>query len=68
MPWTRSGGRIREEAFRGSVVDGVLDSEHPDSVLGSYSITSEGDTTLCAVQRYRLEGEPGAGRGRLPSG
>jgi hypothetical protein len=29
--------------------------EHPDSILSSYSITSDGDTTLCAVQRYRLD-------------
>ena len=58
----------REEAFRGSVVDGVLGSEHPDSILGSYSITSDGDTTLCAVQRYRLEGTLVPGEAVCPRG
>lgn len=49
------GEADRQEGFRASVVGGVLGSEHPDSVLGSYSITAEGDSTLCAVQRYLLE-------------
>lgn len=43
--------------FRPAVVDGVLASDHPDSVLGRFSITDEGDTTLCEVQPYRLGGE-----------
>ena len=55
------GGADTQEGFRASVVDGVLDSEHPDSALGTYSITSEGDTSLCAVQRYRLA-DRGLGR------
>ncbi len=40
--------------FRAAVVGAALDSEHPDSVLGRYSITEEGDTTLCTIQRYEL--------------
>ena len=39
--------------FRSSVVDELLQVERPDSVLGPYSFTSEGDTTLCEVQPYR---------------
>jgi ABC-type branched-subunit amino acid transport system substrate-binding protein len=45
--------------FRSSVVDELLQVERPDSVLGPYSFTSEGDTTLCEVQPYRE---------RVPSG
>jgi hypothetical protein len=26
-------------------------------VLGPYSITAEGDTTECMIQRYRVQGE-----------
>jgi branched-chain amino acid transport system substrate-binding protein len=55
------GGADTEDGFRASVVDGILDSEHPDSVLGTYSITSEGDSSLCAIQRYRFAGR-GLGR------
>jgi branched-chain amino acid transport system substrate-binding protein len=49
-------GADTQEGFRGSVVDGVLGSDHPSSALGSFSIDGEGDTSLCTVQRYRLEG------------
>ncbi|HEX2360045.1 MAG TPA: hypothetical protein VHH72_09540 [Solirubrobacterales bacterium] len=45
-----------DEEFRAAVVDGVLDSERPDSILGPYSITEDGDTTLCAVQPYSFGG------------
>lgn len=55
--------------FRPSVVDAVLDSEHPDSVLGRYSISDEGDTTLCAVQPYDVgPGGLAAGAPVCPSG
>ncbi|MDP9188988.1 MAG: hypothetical protein M3O25_07040 [Actinomycetota bacterium] len=42
--------------FRPAVRDAVLGAEREDSILGPYSITDDGDTTLCAVQRYRVEG------------
>ena len=45
-----------QDGFRASVADQVLDSDHPVSILGSYSITPEGDTTLCTVQRYTVRG------------
>lgn len=55
--------------FRPAVVDAVLDSEHPDSVLGRYSIGDEGDTTLCAIQPYDVEpGRLAAGAPICPSG
>ncbi len=41
-----------DEDFRGAVVDGVLEAERSESVLGRYSITADGDTTLCVVQSY----------------
>jgi branched-chain amino acid transport system substrate-binding protein len=44
------------DRFRQSVRDGILDSQRLESVLGPYSITSEGDTTECMIQRYRLSG------------
>lgn len=44
----------RQDGFRASVADELLGSEHPTTILGSYSITPAGDTTLCAVQRYTL--------------
>ena len=63
--------KVREFAskdeFRTAVVDGVLGSEHPGSILGLYSITADGDTTLCAIQRYREEGgEPVPGEAVCP--
>jgi branched-chain amino acid transport system substrate-binding protein len=45
-----------KEEFRVSVAEAVIGSQHPDSILGPYSITSEGDTTLCAIQRYQQRG------------
>ncbi|HEU4980075.1 MAG TPA: ABC transporter substrate-binding protein [Solirubrobacterales bacterium] len=42
--------------FRDSVREGVFGAERPDSVLGSYSIDSDGDTTECMIQRYRVVG------------
>ena len=51
------------DEFRAAVAEALLESERPDSVLGAYAITPEGDTTLCAVQRYEVRGArliPGA--------
>jgi hypothetical protein len=33
----------------------VIGAHRDGTVLGSYSITSEGDTTECMIQRYRIE-------------
>jgi hypothetical protein len=32
----------------------VIGGERRESVLGPYSITGEGDSTVCMVQRYRV--------------
>jgi branched-chain amino acid transport system substrate-binding protein len=45
------------DQFRDSVRDGVLGTERGESVLGPYSITEEGDSTVCMIQRYRVEGD-----------
>jgi hypothetical protein len=42
-------------SFRDDVRAAVIGAQRDDSVLGSYSITSEGDTTECMIQRYRIE-------------
>jgi ABC-type branched-subunit amino acid transport system substrate-binding protein len=42
-------------SFRDHVREAVIGAHRDDTVLGSYSITSEGDTTECMVQRYRLK-------------
>jgi branched-chain amino acid transport system substrate-binding protein len=58
-----------EEDYRGAIVDALLDAERPDSVLGRYSITDDGDTTLCAIQPHELNGkEPVALKPICPSG
>jgi branched-chain amino acid transport system substrate-binding protein len=41
-------------SFRDDVREAVIGAHRDDTVLGSYSITSEGDTTECMIQRYRL--------------
>jgi hypothetical protein len=42
------------DQFRTEVRDGVIGGERRESVLGPYSITDEGDSTVCMVQRYRV--------------
>jgi ABC-type branched-subunit amino acid transport system substrate-binding protein len=42
------------DQFRTEVRDGVIGGERRESVLGAYSITDEGDSTVCMVQRYLL--------------
>ena len=54
--------------FRRAVADAVLSAERPDSILGSYSITDDGDSTLCAIQPYRLDGERSPEKPICPSG
>lgn len=62
------GAADSKDGFRASVIDGILDSRHMDSVLGSYAITSEGDTSLCEVQRYRRERRLVPGEAVCPRG
>jgi branched-chain amino acid transport system substrate-binding protein len=42
--------------FRDNVRNGVIGAHRDGTVLGSYSITSDGDSTECMIQRYRVEG------------
>ncbi len=44
------------DQFRSEVRDGVIGGERRESVLGPYSITDEGDSTVCMVQRYLVSG------------
>lgn len=45
-----------EGEFRPAIRDAVLGASRQDSVLGPYAIDDEGDTDLCAVQPYVLDG------------
>jgi len=53
-------------SFRDDVRNAVIGAHRDGTVLGSYSITAEGDTTECMIQRYRVDmggaraGGPGA--------
>jgi branched-chain amino acid transport system substrate-binding protein len=49
------GAGTDASSFRDKVRGGVFGAQRDGTVLGSYSITSEGDTTECMIQRY--EGE-----------
>jgi ABC-type branched-subunit amino acid transport system substrate-binding protein len=42
--------------FRDNVREGVIGAHRDGTVLGSYAITSDGDSTECMIQRYRLDG------------
>jgi ABC-type branched-subunit amino acid transport system substrate-binding protein len=44
-------------SFRDKVRGAVFGAHRDGTVLGSYAITSDGDTTECMIQRYRIEGE-----------
>jgi branched-chain amino acid transport system substrate-binding protein len=44
------------DQFRDSVRDGVLGAERSESAFGPFSITSDGDSTICRIQRYRVQG------------
>jgi branched-chain amino acid transport system substrate-binding protein len=41
-------------SFRDNVRNEVFGAQREDTVLGDYSITEDGDTTECMIQRYRL--------------
>jgi len=45
------------DQFRTEVRDGVIGGERRESILGPYSITDAGDSTVCMVQRYLVSGE-----------
>lgn len=49
------------DSFRAGVRSALLELERPESILGSYSITEDGDSTLCRVQIVRGEGGDPAG-------
>jgi branched-chain amino acid transport system substrate-binding protein len=50
------GAGTDASSFRDNVRNGVFGAHLDGTVLGSYAITSEGDTTECMIQRYRLQG------------
>jgi len=50
------GAGTDSSSFRDKVRNGVFGSHLDGTVLGSYAITSDGDTTECMIQRYRLSG------------
>jgi branched-chain amino acid transport system substrate-binding protein len=50
------GAGTDASSFRDNVRNGVFGAHRDDTILGSYSITSEGDTTECMIQRYRIAG------------
>jgi branched-chain amino acid transport system substrate-binding protein len=47
------GAGTDASSFRDSVRNGVFGAHRDGTVLGSYAITSDGDTTECMIQRYR---------------
>lgn len=57
------GAGTDASSFRDNVRLGVFGVHRDGTVLGSYAITSDGDTTECMIQRYRIED-----RGRVPLG
>jgi ABC-type branched-subunit amino acid transport system substrate-binding protein len=44
------------DQFRSEVRDAVIGGERRESLFGPYSITDEGDSTICMVQRYLFRG------------
>ena len=57
------GAGTDASSFRDNVREGVFGLRRDGTVLGSYAITSDGDTTECKIQRYRIDGT-----GRVPLG
>jgi branched-chain amino acid transport system substrate-binding protein len=51
------GAGTDASSFRDEVREGVFGAHRDGTVLGSYAITSEGDTTECMIQRYRGTGD-----------
>jgi branched-chain amino acid transport system substrate-binding protein len=50
-----AGAGTDPSSFRDNVRNGIFGAHRDRTVLGSYSITADGDTTECAIQRYRIE-------------
>jgi branched-chain amino acid transport system substrate-binding protein len=50
------GAGTDASSFRDDVREGVFGAQLDGTVLGSYAITSDGDTTECMIQRYRIDG------------
>src|SRR4051794_25451082 len=50
------GAGTDASSFRDNVRNGIFGVHRDGTLLGSYSITSAGDTTECAIQRYRVDG------------
>src|SRR5262249_3721109 len=50
------GAGTAADQFRDAGRNGVLGAERSNSVIGIYSITSDGDSTECMIQRYRVSG------------
>jgi branched-chain amino acid transport system substrate-binding protein len=50
------GAGTDASSFRDDVREGVFGAHRDGTVLGSYAITSDGDTTECMIQRYRGTG------------
>jgi branched-chain amino acid transport system substrate-binding protein len=55
-----SGAGTDASQFRDNVREGAFGAERTGSVIGDYSIDSDGDTTECRIQRYRGEEPLGA--------
>jgi branched-chain amino acid transport system substrate-binding protein len=55
-----SGAGTDASQFRDNVREGAFGAERTGTVLGDYSIDSEGDTTECMIQRYRGDEPLGA--------
>jgi branched-chain amino acid transport system substrate-binding protein len=49
------GAGTDASSFRDKVRSGVFGASRDGSVLGSYSIASDGDTTECMIQRYMVK-------------
>jgi branched-chain amino acid transport system substrate-binding protein len=50
------GAGTDASSLRDNVRDGVFGAHRDATPLGSYAITSDGDTTECMIQRYRVQG------------
>jgi Periplasmic binding protein len=50
------GAGTDASSFRDKVREGVFGAHRDGTVLGSYAITGDGDTSECMIQRYRVEG------------
>jgi branched-chain amino acid transport system substrate-binding protein len=51
-----AGAGTDASSFRDNVRNGVIGARRDQTILGPYSITSDGDTTECMIQRYRVRG------------